>query len=281
MNGLLVYDTNRDVASRAHHIQIFTEAFASWQLKVIAVSTQEIHRVLETSRKGFFKFAFLLDEDTQIAKFLEEEYQLKVFNDETAINASLDRALLAITLRNANIPSPTTIALPHTINENIMRHFDEVKSMMEEIHYPVLIKHRRPLPNEKIYFVTNDEELSQVLTTIGMQPLIAQAYFPPQDRRQLKVLVVGNKALASVEVINVENKEFLKQVQPSKNIEKIAKNALKAIGAMYGLVSIFEMQKKNSYVYSVKTNPNIVELQVVTGQYLAWYLAKQVRRALQ
>jgi hypothetical protein len=29
-------------------------------------------------------------------------------------------------------------------------------------------------------------------------------------------------------------------------------------------------------VYSVKTNPNIVELQVVTGMYLSGYVAKYI-----
>jgi len=280
MNGLLVFSGSRDHPQHTQRIQLFTDAFQKWQLKVIAVSFEEIHRVLETSKPGFFTFAFLIDEDTQIAKFLEEEYRLKVFNDESAINIGLDRALLAISLRNANLPSPTTIALPYTVNENVMRNFAEVKAMMEEVHYPVLIKNRHPHPEEKIYYIENDLQLSQLLEKIGMQPLIAQAYFPPTNRQQFKVLVVGKKALATVEVIQVDHQAYLKQTKPPTRVKQLAIQAAKAIGASYALISIFQLEKKNPYVYSAKTNPNIVELQVVTGIYLAWYLAKHVKRTL-
>lgn len=277
MNGLLVYAGPRDNPSKSHQIQLFTDAFLKFKIRIIAVSITEIHRVLETTTPGFFKFAFLLDEDTQIAKFLEEEYHLKVFNDEVAINASLDRALFAITLRNADISGPVTIALPHTPNQNVMANFAEVKAMMEEIQYPILIKHRRPSPQEKIYFVQHESQLPQVLSEIGMQPLIAQAYFPPTDRKQLKVLVVGKKVLTTIEVVTIHEKEFLKVTIPSREVKKLAILATKAIGATYALVSLFQLQKK-SYVYAIKTNPNIVELQVVSGVYLAWYIAKQVYR---
>jgi glutathione synthase/RimK-type ligase-like ATP-grasp enzyme len=280
MNGLLIYSAKYDSVGNERRIQIFSDAFQKWQLKVIAVSTDEFHRVLETSKPGFFTFAFLLDEDTQIAKFLEEEHHLKVFNDETAINVSLDRALFAISLRNASIPSPTTVTLPYTINESVMNEFVEVKAMMEEIQYPVLIKNRHPQKDEKIYFINNDLELENLLKNIGMQPLIAQAYIPPTERQQFKVLVVGKKALASVEIVRVDHQEYLKQTQVPSKVANVAIKAAQAMGASYALISIFYLNKKNPYVYSAKTNPNIVELQVVTGLYLAWYIAKLVYQRL-
>jgi ribosomal protein S6--L-glutamate ligase/gamma-F420-2:alpha-L-glutamate ligase len=247
---------------------------------MIAVTTKDMTRLLETSNKGFFQFALLLDEDPQIARYLEGEHQLKVFNDENAINVCFDRALLSITLRNAMVPSPATIALPYVLNVNLMQVIQDVKFMMNDIAYPVLVKNRYPQPNEKIYYVRDENELVRVLAPIGMQPLIVQAFVPPTDRQSFKVLVIGEKTYAGVEVVTVDQTEYLKETTLPKSVSKIAIKAAKTIGADYALVSVFYLNKKNPYVYSVKSNPNIVELQVVTGLYLSAYLAQYIRKQL-
>ncbi len=280
MNGLLIYRYQPLDKQQAFRLQTFIDAFKALDLMMIAVSTKDMTRLLETSNKGFFQFAVLLDEDPQIARYLEGEHQLKVFNDENAMNVSFDRALLSITLRNAMVPSPATIALPYVVNVNLMQAIQEVKIMMNDINYPVLVKNRYPQPNEKIYYVRDEKELVRVLAPIGMQPLIVQAFVPPTDRQSFKVLVIGKKTYAGVEVVTVDQTEYLKQTPLPVSVRKIAVKAAKTIGADYALVSVFYLNKKNPYVYSVKTNPNIVELQVVTGLYLSGYLAQYIRQNL-
>ena len=280
MNGLLIYRQLADEAKQRNQLEIIIAAFKHWQLNLIAVSTQDTNRLLETSNQGYFKFAVLLDEDTQIARYLQIEHRIKVFNDESSISLSADRALLSITLRNAMIPSPATIALPYVVNVNIMQGIQEVKAMMQDILYPVLIKNRYPQVQEKIYFVRDEKELLKSLSPIGMQPLIIQAYVPPENRQMFKVLTIGKKVQAGIEVVSVNQQDYLKQTKLPASVSKLALKTAKTIGATYALISVFYLNKKNPYVYSVKTNPNIVELQVVTGLYLSWYLARHIRHQL-
>jgi ribosomal protein S6--L-glutamate ligase/gamma-F420-2:alpha-L-glutamate ligase len=280
MNGLLIYRLQPLDKQQGFRLQTIIDAFKENGLMMIAVTTKDMTRLLETSNKGFFQFALLLDEDPQIARYLEGEHQLKVFNDENAINVCVDRALLSITLRNAMVPSPATIALPYMLNVNLMQVIQDVKFMMNDIAYPVLVKNRYPQPNEKIYYVRDENELVRVLAPIGMQPLIVQAFVPPTDRQSFKVLVIGEKTYAGVEVVTVDQTEYLKETTLPKSVSKIAIKAAKTIGADYALVSVFYLNKKNPYVYSVKSNPNIVELQVVTGLYLSAYLAQYIRKQL-
>lgn len=276
MNGLLIYRHISGQTEQSKQLGFLIEAFAKFKLKLIAVPSIDLNRLIETTNKGFFKFAVLLDNDPQIAKFLEADHQMKVFNDSSAINLSMDRALLSITLRNAFIPSPATIALPYSVNVNLMQVIQEVKEMMKDIQYPVLVKNRYPQMNEKIYYVRDEKELVKVLEPIGMQPLIVQAYVPPQDRQLYKILVVGKRVIAGVEVVSNNGVEYLKQMDTPQDIKKIAIKTAKATGTAFALISIFYLNKKNPYVYSVKTNPNIVELQVVTGMYLSGYVAKYI-----
>jgi carbamoylphosphate synthase large subunit len=106
----------------------------------------------------------LLDDETQIARYLQMEHRIKVYNDESSMNFSIDRALLSISLRNALISSPATIALPFVVNVNIMQAIHEVKAMMQDILYPVLIKNRYPQPQEKIYFARDEKELIDIIS---------------------------------------------------------------------------------------------------------------------
>lgn len=276
MNGLLIYRQLADQTKQTIQLETIIAAFKQWHLNLVAVTTQDTNRLLETSQRGFFKFAILLDEDTQIARYLQIEHRIKVFNDESSMNLSIDRALLSISLRNALIPSPATIALPYVVNVNIMQGIQEVKAMMQDILYPVLIKNRYPQVQEKIYFVRDEKELIKTLSPIGMQPLIVQAYVPPENRQMFKVLVIGKKVQAGIEVVTVNQQDYLKQAKLPPSVAKVALKTTKTIGATYALISVFYLNKKNPYVYSVKTNPNIVELQLVTGIYLSWYLARHI-----
>jgi glutathione synthase/RimK-type ligase-like ATP-grasp enzyme len=276
MNGLLIYRQSADLGKQKHQLETIIGAFQQWQLTLIAITTQDTTRLLETSNPGFFKFALVLDEDTQIARYLETEHHMKVFNDESSMNMSIDRALLSITLRNAMIPSPATIALPYVVNTNIMQGIQEVKAMMQDILYPVLVKNRFPQIQEKIFYVRDENELVRTLSPIGMKPLIVQAYVPPENRQMFKVFTIGDKVQAGIEVISVNQQDYLKQAKLPPSVIKLALKTAKTMGATYALISVFYLNKKNPYVYSVKTNPNIVELQVVTGMYLSWYLARHI-----
>jgi glutathione synthase/RimK-type ligase-like ATP-grasp enzyme len=276
MNGLLIYRQSADLGKQKHQLETIIGAFQQWKLSLIAITTQDTTRLLETSNPGFFKFALVLDEDTQIARYLETEHHMKVFNDESSVNMSIDRALLSITLRNAMIPSPATIALPYVVNTNIMQGIQEVKAMMQDILYPVLVKNRFPQVQEKIFYVRDENELVRTLSPIGMKPLIVQAYVPPENRQMFKVFTIGDKVQAGIEVISVNQQDYLKQAKLPPSVIKLALKTAKTMGAAYALISVFYLNKKNPYVYSVKTNPNIVELQVVTGMYLSWYLARHI-----
>lgn len=280
MNGLLIYRFQPQDIRQPSRLKLIGDVFRSLQFKLFAVTTQDVPRLLETSTKGFFRFALLLEDDPQLARFLQIEHGIRPFNDETAMTLSMDRAMFAIGLRNANIPGPLTIPLPYAINVNVMQVIQEVKGMMLQIRYPVLIKNRYPTPQEKIYFVRDENELITVLGPIGMQPLVVQAYVPQELRKLYKVLVIGRKIILTLEVDQRDQKEVFNLTQPPLMIRKYAIETAISMGADIALVSIFYLHQKNPYVYSVQTNLNIVELQLATGVDIVQPLSHHIRQQL-
>jgi glutathione synthase/RimK-type ligase-like ATP-grasp enzyme len=243
---------------------------------VIAIPRMQLVRTMETTQKGFFKFALFLDEDTQIAKYLQENYQLQVYNSETAIHHALDKALLFIALRNQLVSTPQTIVLPHTMNVSVMERYNEVKDMLKDLPFPFLIKERNVQEDSKPYFVHDENECKNVLQQIGMRPLVAQAYISPLERKHYKILIIGKKVYGAVELYQEANASLMRAFQPPQNLKKIALQSRQAIGAEFCEVSMFTKPNKKIYVYAIKTNPDVVELQIVTGVFVAWYIARHV-----
>jgi glutathione synthase/RimK-type ligase-like ATP-grasp enzyme len=276
MNGILIFNNNIATQQSASQLQNLIEAFKKCDLKVIPVSTTQIQRVLETSTKGFFKFAFLVDEDTQIAKFLEQEHQVKAFNDETTIAIAKDRALLAITLRNAKIPSLNTIALPYTVNQSVMMAYPEVKAMLQDMPYPFLIKNRVPDALEKFYLIRHENDMKQVLSSIGMQPLIAQTFIPRETYQHFKVLVVGQQLVLAAEVIRNQSEDRIQLTSISSELKRLALQTAKTIGAHHTWVSMFLVNQTQAYVFSVKTNLNFSDIFALSGNKIYPIIAKHV-----
>jgi glutathione synthase/RimK-type ligase-like ATP-grasp enzyme len=276
MNGILVYRQNPITKREQQRLDLYADAFTKLNARVIAIPRMQLVRTMETTQKGFFKFALFLDEDTQIAKYLQENYQLQVYNSETAIHHALDKALLFIALRNQLVSTPQTIVLPHTMNVSVMERYNEVKDMLKDLPFPFLIKERNVQEDSKPYFVHDENECKNVLQQIGMRPLVAQAYISPLERKHYKILIIGKKVYGAVELYQEANASLMRAFQPPQNLKKIALQSRQAIGAEFCEVSMFTKPNKKIYVYAIKTNPDVVELQIVTGVFVAWYIARHV-----
>jgi glutathione synthase/RimK-type ligase-like ATP-grasp enzyme len=274
MNALIVYNKDKSSPRDQARLDIYIDAFSKFSIQLIATSFDGLNRVLEVTHPGFFKFALFVDPDADSARFLTEEHQLPIFNNEAAIQVTMDRALLFIALKHAEIPIPKTIILPHTMNVSVLSFTKELNMMLTEINYPSLVKHRFNF-EEPNYLVNNERELIQLLETIPMKPLVVQAFVPLNKRKSYRIFVLGSKVIVSMEQLG-EKENMLRSVTTTTNLNKIAIKTIKAIGASFGLVYLFVDEDKKPYVYAVQTNPDIVELQLVTGEYVGWYVARHI-----
>ncbi len=274
MNALIVYNKDKSSPRDQARLDIYMDAFSKFSIQLIATSFDLLNRVLESAQPGFFKFALFLDSDANIARFLTEEHQIPIFNSEAAMQVAMDRALLFIALKHADIPIPQTIILPHAVNVSVLSFTKELKTMLPEVRYPSLVKHRFNL-EEPSHLVENESDFIKLLETIPMKPLVVQAFVPLNKRRSYRIFVLGSKVMVSMEQVG-EKENILRSVTTTTNLNKIAIKTMKAIGASFGLVYLFVDEDKKPYVYAVQTNPDIVELQLVTGEYVGWYVARHI-----
>jgi glutathione synthase/RimK-type ligase-like ATP-grasp enzyme len=281
MNGLILYRLITSTEQQGR-LQRLIETFANHRMKVVTVQHDQVIRLLETTTKQFFSFAYFFDEDRQLALSLQNGYGLTVFNEETPINIANDRALLSLTLRNEGIPTPQTIVLPYTMNQSILHQLGDVKLMLASLAYPFLIKERFVSDHQPVYFIRDVNDLTATFHMIGLKPLLAQEYMGPVSRKVVKVFVVNRRPIASVEVISSSTQDTIKRIQfPSSHpVYQTAIKTADALGASMILIYMLVVNLRTPYVYGVKTNPNLLELEQVTGVDVHTSVVKAIQDAI-
>lgn len=280
MNGLILYQSIQSTYDQTR-LQTLIDTFTLRSIKVVTVSFDQVIRLLETTTSRFFKFAYFFEEDRQLAQTLESRYGIRVFNQENPINLAHDRALLAIALRNENLPTPQTILLPYVMNQSILLQYQEVRAMLQHLPFPYLIKERFVEPNQAVYFIRSEQDLYATCQQIGMKPLLAQEYIGPDARKIMKVFVLGSRVRAAVEVIEKPGQSLLKPVKLHRKVEKMALTTARAIGADQVLIHFLVINQTIPYIYGIKTNPDLYELESLTRNPLHDELVHYIVKASQ
>lgn len=280
MHGLLVFDQTNDPSYNQQRVASYTKAFDKFNVSTIAVTFDMLNRFMETTEKGFFSFAILIDEDSHVARFLEQDHHIKVFNSETAVNHASDKALALIVIRNEGISTPPTYILPYLRNQSVFTNQDELNAIVQDVHFPCLLKERFYQAHTKPYFVQDEDTLWALLKQLEMKALMIQQYIPFEGRKEFHVFVVGSRVISVMELRSDKNDVFLVKSEAASIVKNISIKALKSMSADFGLVRVLFDEDQIPYVYAVETNPDVVKLQSVTGVFASWYIARHILKHL-
>lgn len=282
IEGLLVYNIALNNARYQEEIASFLAAFRKNGMRLTPVSNIKVFNLVEEnpSRYGF---AVFWDKDIHVARYLEDEAHIPIFNNQHTIETCSDKALIYLALRNYNVPTPATVILPYTFNVSLLNYFDDVKEMLNELPYPILIKDRFESLDSKVYLIPDENGFKEALIEVGKKSLLAQQYILPQQRHFYRVSVVGGIVIAAIERLRDTNDEgqVIEQAVPIKitlPIRKLAMAAAKAVGADFCAVDIIVDRKKRLYVYSVKTNAGTLAIERATGLHVSWYIGRYIKK---
>lgn len=282
IEGLLVYNIALDNARYQEEITSFLTAFRKNGMRLTPVSNTKVFNLVEENPSRF-GFAVFWDKDIHVARYLEDEARIPIFNNQHTIETCSDKALIYLALRNYNIPTPKTVILPFTFNVNLLKYFDDVKEMISDLPYPFLVKDRFEALDDKIYLVADEPKFKSILIEIGKKSLLTQQYILPQGRRIIRVSVVGGSVIAAIERLRETDDagkviEEVRQIKVSRPIKQIAQGAARAVGADFASIDMIIDKKKRIYVYSVKTNASMLAIERATGMYISWYIARYIKK---
>jgi ribosomal protein S6--L-glutamate ligase/gamma-F420-2:alpha-L-glutamate ligase len=282
IEGLLVYNIALDNARYQEEIASFLTAFRKNGLRLTPVSNIKVFNLVEENPSRF-GFAVFWDKDIHVARYLEDEARIPIFNNQHAIGTCSDRALTYLALRNYNVPTPQTVILPYTFNVSLLNYYEDVREMLVDLPYPFLVKDRFESLEDRVYLIPDEAKFKEVLIEAGKKSLMAQQYILPQQRHVLRVSVVGGQVIAGIERFRETDDdggivEEVRQIRINRQLKKIAQAAAKAVGADFAAVDLIVDRKKRIFVYSVKTNASPLAIEKATGMYISWYIARYIKK---
>ncbi len=195
-----------------------------------------------------------------------EEYGLKLINSRESLEIASDKFLTSIYLDRHNIPTPKTI-----ICENSIDAIEAFKDLGEDV---VL----KPLYGSKGIGITRISDMGfaeNVIYTLGqLNEIFYIQEFIKHNNRDIRVLVLGNKAIAGMYRVsnnwktNIHSGATVEPIELTEEIKNLALKAAKITKTEIAGVDIVESEK-GLLVLEVNSIPGFTALQKVTKINLA------------
>lgn len=153
------------------------------------------------SKLSGYDFCIYLDKDKYISYMLEKA-GIRLFNSARAIELCDDKMTTALALSNSGIPMPKTLPGLLCYDEGAPLNEQALRIVEEELGYPVIVKSSFGSMGTGVFKAENFEQLKGAASALKMQPHLFQQYIAESAGRDIRVIVIGGKAVAAMERIS-------------------------------------------------------------------------------
>lgn len=240
----------------------------------------EFERIINKKANKEINIDFIIfwDKDIYLAKAFERA-GYKVYNNSFAIEYCDDKALTIEKLSKSEIKIPKTITAPKTFNnvgydDGFINQF--TLYCEEVLGYPYIIKERFGSFGMQVYLVKNALEAQDCIKKIGDVPFLAQEYIKFSHGRDIRINMVGEKAVASMLRTN-EKGDFRANItiggsmgahECSMEEIKIAQTCMKELRLDFGGIDLL-FGEDGFYLCEVNSNAHFKNIYDFTGVNVA------------
>ena len=236
-------------------------------------------------------FILFWDKDIQLAKTMELS-GLHLFNSADAIALSDDKMETALKLAAAGIPIPDTIPAP-TCFPGCKRNPESAERAAKLLGWPLVIKENKGSFGAQVYLAKDKAEAARILTHIGEHDCLFQRFIRESSGKDLRVTVVGGKAICAMERHSASPAEFRSNIGAGGSAtarvitpleEKLAIDAVAALGLDFAGVDILMGKNDDErYVCEVNSNPQLQSTIDTCGinpaTNIMWHIRSQIKSA--
>ncbi|MBR6718814.1 MAG: RimK family alpha-L-glutamate ligase [Oscillospiraceae bacterium] len=234
-------------------------------------------------------FVLFWDKDIQLAKAMELS-GLRLFNSAGSIALADDKMETALKLAAAGIPIPDTIPAP-TCFPGCRRNPASAENAARILGWPLVIKENKGSFGAQVYLAHNKDEAAKILAHIGEHDCLFQRFIRDSSGKDLRVTVVGGKAICAMERHSASKQEFRSNIgaggtADARSIspleEKLAVDAANALGLDFAGVDILiGKDETERYVCEVNSNPQLQSTIDTCGinpaTNIMWHIRSQIK----
>ena len=287
---LIVNEYIRSSKERFNALYLDLEhAFKGRDIKLDRMSNGDALILINEKIKPHYDFILFWDKDINLAHHLEN-LGYRLFNNARAIEIADDKAKTALALENKGIIMPKTIIAPFTFSNNPFTKADLgfVDSVVKELGLPLIVKEVHGSFGEQVYLAKSKEEVNKLILTKTPTQLLFQEYIASSSGRDVRIEVVGKKALGAV-IRKSQNGDFrsnvlqggvMEKISPDESFYKMAIDVCKILDLDFAGVDIMFGKNNEPIFCEVNSNVHFRTFAKTTGIDLAKSLAIYIENVL-
>lgn len=233
------------------------------------------------SKLSGYDFCIYLDKDKYISYMLEKA-GIRLFNSAQAIELCDDKMTTALALSNSGIPMPKTLPGLLCYDESAPLNEQALRIVEEELGYPVIVKSSFGSMGTGVFKAENFEQLRGAASALKMQPHLFQQYIAESAGRDIRVIVIGGKAVAAMERIsggdfrsNIAMGGRGLKIDMPVQVKEMAEKAAALLNLDYCGADIL-FGKEGFYLCEVNSNAFFDGIEAATGVNIAKLYANHI-----
>ena len=277
-NGAKFYRQGERIAEELRKLGVKTDVLRNGEVFAILQANGQISSSIEQK----YNFVVYLDKDKYLGKMLEN-MGLRLFNRMSAIEACDDKMLTYLALRESGVPLIKSISAPLCYTNGAKANEQFLKNVADELGFPLVAKKSYGSFGAGVQLVHGMPELIKTANEFLHEPHFFQQFVAEASGRDIRVIVIGGKAVAAMERVakegefrsNIELGGEGRAIELSSEVALVAEKAAKALGLDYCGVDVLQ-SKKEAIICEVNSNAFFEGLERATGVNVARLYAEYI-----
>lgn len=292
MRGVIIingYPTEKKFFTQGEKIQ---RALHSFGVETDIVKNGDVYALMQEEgdvqikKFSMYDFVVYLDKDKYLGVMLEQA-GLRLFNRAHAVELCDDKASTYLALQGKGIRLAKMIPAPLCYNKNATVNETFLQNVGAELNFPLVAKTSYGSFGAGVQLVHDMPQLKKIEQALLHTPHFYQEYVECSKGRDVRVIVVGGKALGGMER-RAQGEEFRSNIElggVGKAIEldeayvRAAERAAIALGLNYCGVDLLE-GKEGPVLCEVNSNAFFEGFEQATGIDVAQAYAKHIIKTL-
>ena len=262
---------------------IFFKSFKDYNIDVEEYNNLDVIKILSKNNYKKPDFVLFWDKDVKLASYIESE-GIKVFNSSESIRLCDDKSLTYLKLKNKGIKMPKTIFSPLLYYHTAVEDNDFLDFTIEKLGLPLVFKECFGSFGKQVYLINSKDELIDKIKEVVTWPYIMQEFVKSSFGRDLRLYVVGDEVVASMNRVNtlgdfranIEVGSSGSNYNANENQIEMAINVTKNLGLDFAGIDILFGKDDEPIFCEANSNAYFNEINKVANINIADYIIDHI-----
>ena len=212
---------------------------------------------------------------------------IRLFNSHESIRVCDDKGSTYIALTKGGINTPKTIFAPLCYNKDMPIKKEWAQQIGQQLGFPLIVKQSFGSMGKGVYKADNLTELLNLMQQLKLTPHLYQQYLDAVKGVDIRVIVIGGKAVCAMERRNVNDfRSNIAQggsgykIQLQKEFAQVAQECAKILGLDYCGVDLLYDKDNKPCVCEVNSNAFFDGIESTTGFNVAKCYAQHIIKTI-